>query len=73
MREPEGFSANVRECIAKSQKSSTPMVECYNLYLGRDPDARWLEELYDFAENDQNVYGPFVITPLERLDRGMSK
>lgn len=64
---PGSFSPEVEECITQSEKSATPIVECYNLYRGRDINARWFEEVYQAAAKDK--YGPFVATPLERVNR----
>ena len=67
--EPEGFSKEVADCVEEANKSTKPMRECYNLYLGRDPDARWFEEVYQADAEDRHNYGPFVTSPLERVDR----
>ena len=67
--EPGSFSPDVEKCIARSEESSTPILECYNLYRGRKPNARWFEEVYQSAANDKDKYGPFVATPLERVNQ----
>ena len=69
----EGFPEKVEKCIAESEKSSKPMVQCYNLYVGRDLNARWLQKSYESVEKDRFDYGPYVIPPFERLDRGRLK
>jgi hypothetical protein len=66
MGKPRFFTPAVEECITKSEESSTPIRECYNLYRGRDENARWFEDVYQAAAKDKDKYGPFVATPLER-------
>ena len=69
MANPEYFTPEVEECITRSEESSTPILECYNLYRDRDINARWFEEVYQAAAKDKDKYGPFVATPLERVNR----
>jgi hypothetical protein len=64
-----GFSDEVEKCIAGSEKSSTPILECYNVYLGRDRDARLFEEIYKAVADDRYNYGPFMNSTLERVER----
>lgn len=67
--EPGSFTPEVEACITRSEESSTPILECYNLHRGLDPDALWFEEVYQAAEKDRFNYGPFVATPLERVNQ----
>ena len=67
------FTTKVANCLDEAKKSTKPVVECYNLFLGRDSKARWFEELHKSVENDRYEYGPFVDTPIERANRGWMK
>ena len=64
--EPGGFTNEVEDCITRS----LPILECYNLYRGGEKNDRWFEEVYQAAAKDGHKYGPFVATPLERVNQG---
>ena len=42
--------------------------KCYNIHVGRDESARLFEEVFKAAANDRHNYGPFVRSPLERVN-----
>ena len=67
------FTPEVEKCIAGSENSSTPILECYNVYLGRDRNARLFEEVYKAVAGDRYNYGPFMGSTLERLEPLESK
>ena len=61
------FSPEVENCIKESRTHARPIFECYNLYLGRNKESPLFPNLRKSIKEENNKYGPFVRTPLERL------